>query len=267
MIVRSDTRLKHCQKMGMKKKSKRITKRSNTAASYRKGMDLYLQEKNPDSALKYLIKAAKAGYQKAYGEVGIILNREKNKPEKAEEWFKKAEETDCLFPAAAYEYGMLLHLEKGDWEAGLKYLLQSANQGYELAYGDIGIITYLEKENVDKAEEWFRKAETSNCLLAPAAYYYGLLLFIDRGNWSDSLRYIRKSAEEGFDLAYGQLGSILYLEKLNFDEAEKWFKKAEKAGYLDAPQAHDYGMLLIEERGEIERGRKYLKMAEEDGYF
>jgi len=26
-------------------------------------------------------------------------------------------------------------------------------------------------------------------------------------------------------------------------------------------------MLLIEERGDIERGNRYLKMAEEDGYY
>jgi hypothetical protein len=35
---------------------------------------------------------------------------------------------------------------------------------------------------------------------------------------------------------------------------------------LDAPQAHDYGMLLIIERDEIEKGKIYLKLAEEGGY-
>jgi TPR repeat protein len=228
---------------------------------------LYLEKDDPNTALKYFMKAVKAGYTKAYGEIGIILHREKNEPDKAEEWFIKAERSDSLFPGAAYEYGMLHYLSKNDWETGMKYLLESANQGYELAYGDIGIITYLYKENIGEAEEWFRKAEVADCLLPPAAYYFGLLLFIEKGNWSDSLKYFQKSAEEGFDLAYGQLGTILYLEKLDFDEAERWFEKAEKAGCLDAPQAHDYGMLLIEERGEIERGNKYLKMAEEDGYY
>jgi len=253
----------------MKKKHKRkgITTQSSAVAAYEHGMDLYLQHNDPASALKYLIKAAKSGYTKAYGEIGIILNREKNEPEEAEEWFKKAEKSDSLFPAAAYEYGMLYYLEKDDWETGLKYLLESANQGYELAYGDIGIITYLYKEKIDEAEEWFKKADSSDCLLAPAAYYYGLLLYLDKGKWSESLKYLKKSAEEGFDLAYGQLGTVLYIEKSEIDEAERWFKKAEEAGCLDAPQAYDYGMLLIEERGDIERGNKYLKMAEEDGYY
>jgi len=253
----------------MKKKQKRkgTIKQSSATAAYKRGMDLYLQNNNPTSALKYLLKAAKAGYRKAYGEIGIILNREKNEPDKAEEWFIKAEQTDSLFPAAAYEYGMLYYLEKNDWETGLKYLLQSANQGYELSYGDIGIITYLEKEMIDEAEEWFRKAETSDCLLAPAAYYYGLILSINKGKRAESLKYFQKSAEERFEWAYGQLGTVLYLEKSKIDEAEKWFKEAEKTGCLDAPQAHDYGMLLIEERDDTERGNKYLKLAEEDGYY
>jgi uncharacterized protein len=252
----------------MKKKHKRkgTSKQSSAAAIYKRGMDLYLKKSDPTSALKYLTKAAKLGYTKAYGEIGIILNREKNKPDEAEGWFIKAEQTNSLFPAATYEYGMLHYLEKDDWETGLKYMLRSANQGYELAYGDIGIITYLYKENIDESEEWFRKAEAEDCLFAPASYYFGLLLWMDKAKWTDSFKYFQKSAEEGFEPAYGQFGTMLYLEKLDYDEAEKWFQKAEEAGCLYAPQAHDYGMLLIEERDEVERGEKYLKMAEEDGY-
>ena len=252
----------------MKKKRKRkgTSKQSSAAAAYKRGMDLYLQNDDPTSALKYLMKAAKSGYTKAYGEIGIILNREKNEPDDAEGWFIKAEQSNSLFPAARYEYGMLHYLEKDDWETGLKYLLVSANQGYELAFGDIGSITYTYKENIGEAEEWFKKAEQSDCLLAPAAYDYGLLLWLGKDNWEGSFKYFQKSAEEGFEPAYGQLGTILYLEKLDIDEAERWFEKADAAGCFDAPQAHDYGMLLIEERGNIERGNRYLKMAEEDGY-
>ncbi len=252
--------------MKKKRKRKKVTKQSSPAVVYKKGMDLYLKKNDPTSALNYLFKAAKAGYTKAYGEIGIILHRENNEPAEAEEWFMKAEKSDSLFPAAAYEYGMLHYLSKDDWETGLNYLLDSANQGYELAYGDIGIVIYLYKEKIAEAEEWFRKAEAEDCLFAPAAYYFGLLLWMDKANWTDSFKYFKKSAEEGFEPAYGQYGTVLYLEKLDYDEAEKWFEKAEAAGCLDAPQAHDYGMLLIEERGEIERGKKYIKMAEADGY-
>ena len=38
---------------------------------------------------------------------------------------------------------MLLCREKGDCETRLNFVLDSADQGYELAYGDIGSIAYL----------------------------------------------------------------------------------------------------------------------------
>jgi len=252
--------------MGKKRKKKKRSLATDVKAIYQRGMQLYLEEENYVAGLKYLLRAAKAGYKKAYGEIGIILYREKNEADKAEVWFKKAEKADSLFPVAAYEYGMLFYLEKGEIKTSLKYLLQSAKQGCELAYGQIGIILYLEKNKINEAVEWFNKAETANCLLAPAAYYFGLLLYMEKGERSQSLEYFQKAAREGYDLAYGELGSVLYLEKAEIDEAEKWFKKAEQAGCLHAPHAYDYGMLLIEERGDIERGNRYLDKAAEDGY-
>ena len=92
------------------------------------------------------------------------------------------------------------------------------------------------------------------------------MLYLEKGERSQSLEYFQKAAREGYDLAYGELGSVLYLEKAEIDEAEKWFKKAEDAGCLHAPHAYDYGMLLIKERGDIERGNRYLDKAAEDGY-
>jgi tetratricopeptide (TPR) repeat protein len=252
--------------MGKKRKRKKRGIAIDVKAIYQRGMQLYLEEENYITGLKYLFRAAKAGYKKAYGEIGIILYREKNETDKAEEWFKKAEKSDSLFSEAAYEYGMLFYLEKGDIKTSMKYLLQSAKQGCELAYGQIGIILYLEKNKIDEALEWFQKAEAANCIFAPAAYYFGLLLYLEKGEKSQSLEYFQKAAAEGYDLAYGELGSFLYLEKAEIDEAEKWFKKAEEAGCLNAPHAYDYGMLLIEERGDIERGNRYLDKAAEDGY-
>ena len=252
--------------MGKEQKRKKRSNVADLKAIYNRGMQLYLEEENYDAGLKYLYKAAKAGYKEAYGEIGIILYREKDRADEAEEWFKKAEETESLSPSAAYEYGMLIYFEKGDIESSLNYLFQSAKQGCELAYGDIGTILYLEKNEINEALEWFKKAEQADCLFAPAAYYYGLLLVVEKGEWSQSLKYLQKAAKEGYEMAYGELGSLLYLEKADVDEAEKWFKKAEDAGCLQAPHAYDYGMLLIEERGDIERGNRYLDKAAEDGY-
>lgn len=99
----------------MGKKRKRKKKRSivtNVTAIYKRGMELYLEEDNFVAGLKYLLRAAKAGYKPAYGEIGIILYREKNEAD-------KAEKAEALFPEAAYQYGMLFYFEKGDCKTGL----------------------------------------------------------------------------------------------------------------------------------------------------
>ncbi len=258
--------IKNRFRMGNKRKRKKKSFSVSAKDIYERGMDLYLDKYDYIAALKFLLRAAKAGYKPAYGEIGIILYREKHETDKAEKWFKKAEKMNSLFPSAAYEYGMLFYLEKGDWKTGLEYLFRAADQGCELACGDIGSILYNEQNMIDEAVLWFKKAEEANCLLAPAAYYYALILQLEKNDWEQSLKYFQKAAIEGFDLAFGELASALYLQKGDIDEAERWFKKAEEAGCLFAPNAYEYGMLLIEERGDIDRGEHYLDMAAKDGY-
>jgi TPR repeat protein len=252
----------------MKKKKKSSKRKSTLSAieNYEKGLDLYYENNDVDKALKHLLSAAKLGYKKAYSEIGILFYREKNDPDKAEKWFQKSEKTGVLSPGAAYEYGMLHYLDKDDWETGLSYLFRSAEAGYEFAYGDIGTILFLYKRDLKGAEECFEKAEAADCLLAPPAYYYGLLLDQEKDELDKSIKYFRKSAEDGFDLAYGELGYLLYLFKKEIDEAEEWFEKAEAANCLEAPHAYEYGNLLINERGDTERGNLYIKKAEDDGY-
>jgi len=234
---------------------------------YKKGMSAYLKDNDPDKALKYLFISAYTGYGYAYGEIAIILYREKNEVDNARKWFKKAEASDALFPEAAYEYGMLKHLEDGEWENGLNYLLMAAKEGYAPAYGDIGIIAYLfQDETKEEAFEWFRKAEEADCLYPPAACYYGKLFIFNKDDWKQSIKYLRQAAEGEYAPAYGALGSVYYYWAEDIDEAERWFVKAEESGCLDASDAHTYGMLLIDDRGDIERGNYFLDRSEKEGY-
>jgi hypothetical protein len=46
-----------------------------------------------------------------------------------------------------------------------------------------------------------------------------------------------------------------------------YFKKADETDFLTAPHAHNYGELLIKERNETEKGKRYLDLAEADGYM
>ncbi|MBL0731468.1 MAG: hypothetical protein JJW03_01235 [Desulfosarcina sp.] len=251
--------------MSLKRKYKRTLSRNS--ALYEQAVDLYLNENKPNEALRILLKLAKASYNKAFGEIGVIIYREEHDIEKAEEWFVKAEKVGALLEEATYEYGMLQYIEKDDWETGLSYLFKAAEQGYELAYGDIGIILYLHKSDINEAEGWFEKAEKEECLLAPAAFSYGQLLMLERDDWEKSKKLFKQSAEEGFDPAYAEYASILYLNKIDVDEAEEYFKKAEENNCLPAPHAYNYGELLIKERNEVEKGNKYLDLAEADGYY
>ncbi len=251
--------------MSHQRKPKR-TLSQNNAVLYEQALDLYLNENNQDEALSILFQLAKAGYKKAFGEIGVIIYREKHDVKKAEKWFEKAEKSGALMEAATYEYGMLHYLEKDEWQTGLSYLLKSAEQGYELAYGDIGTILYLYKSDINEAAKWFEKAEKEDALLAPAAFYYGQLLFLERNELEKSKKYFKQSAEEGFEPAYAEYASILYLDKIDVDKAEVYFAKAEEANFLSAPHAHIYGELLIKERNEVERGNRYLDLAEADGY-
>ena len=250
--------------MGNLKKLKK-NKNKKLAGIYEKGLSLYLDFDETDNGLRYLLQAAKGGYKKAYGEVGIIFYIEKNDTEKAEKWFKKAEKTNALFPAAAYEYGMLHYLHKNKWETGLEYLLQAAEQEYCPAYGDIGCILYLYKNDIDNAVKWFTKAEETDCLYPPAAFYYGLLLKLETDDPYKCIKYYRMAADGEYEEAYGELGSAMYFQD-KFDEAEMWFKKAEDADCMSPPNAYTYGMFLIEERDDVEKGNYFLDKAAVGGF-
>ena len=72
--------------MGNKRKRRKGSFSINAKDMYNRGMDLYLDEDDYAAGLKFLLKAAKAGYKPAYGEIGIILYREKHETDKAEKF-------------------------------------------------------------------------------------------------------------------------------------------------------------------------------------
>ena len=94
----------------------------------------------------------------------------------------------------------------------------------------------------------------------------GIKYYFEKGDWETGLRFLFLSADQGYELSYGNIGIILYLEKGEIVEAEKWFKKAEEADALTAPNVYQYGMLLIQEKDETKKGQYYLDKAAEDGY-
>lgn len=234
-------------------------------AIYDYGIFLYLEIHDHETALKYLLEAASKNYGMSYGDIGVILYIEKNDFVNAEKWFKKAENVDCLLPWAAYEYGMLIYHEKEDYKRALNFFYKAANEDYELSYSEIGIILHKEMNDAKTAEMWFKKAEKANYLSAPAAYEYGMLIYFEREDYDEALKYHYKAASDKYELSYGEIGSLLFSYRRDLQNAQKWFEKAEKVDCLFAPSAYDYGMLYLE-LGDDDKALKYLLAAANDNY-
>ena len=80
----------------MSRKFKKTLSRNN--ALYEQAVDLYLNENKPDEALHILLKHSKAGFNKAFGEIGVIIYREKHV------WKKQKKGNKYLDMAEADEY-------------------------------------------------------------------------------------------------------------------------------------------------------------------
>ena len=93
-----------------------------------------------------------------------------------------------------------------------------------------------------------------------------MLHYLEKNDWKTGLSYLFKAAKQECELAYGDIGTILYLYKSDIDGAERWFKKAEKTGYFLAPAAFYYGLLLMIEKNEWEKCKKYFKQSAEEGF-
>jgi predicted Zn-dependent protease len=66
----------------------------------------------------------------AYEEYASILYLDNSDVAKAEEYYKKAEEANCLTAPHAYTYGELLINEKNEIERGNRYMESAEADGY-----------------------------------------------------------------------------------------------------------------------------------------
>ena len=177
---------------------------------------------------------------------------------------KKYKRTFFRNKTARYEQALNLYLNEDKPDEALEIFLKLAKKGYKKAYGEIGVIMYRENHQPDIAEEWFIKAEKAGVLFEEASYEYGMLHYLEKNDWKTGFSYFFKAAEKGYGLAYGDIGVILYLYRSDFDGAESWFQKAEKYESLLAPAAYYYGQLLMSERHEFDKSKKYFKQSAEE---
>jgi hypothetical protein len=82
----------------------------------------------------------------------------------------------------------------------------------------VRLVLFFKKINIyhcqekDTQEHTYRMNKLELIQALKDAHDYGILLWLGKGKWEDSFKYFKKSAEEGFEPAYGQLGTIYYLE-------------------------------------------------------
>ena len=98
---------------------------------------------------------------------------------------------------AVYRRGMDLYLQENNAAAALECLMKAAKTGYKAAFGEIGLILYREQKEPKQAEKWFEKAEKTDSLFPMAAHGYGMLHYLENGNWKKGLGYLFQSAKYG----------------------------------------------------------------------
>lgn len=233
---------------------------------YQKGMSL-LENKSFKKAIKFIRESAELGYAPAQYQLGICYKSEigvkRNDAEMAK-WFGKA--TEQGLASAQHQLGECYNTGKGvveNTQEAHKLFRKSAEQGYTEAMLAMGWVS----RDVKDAEMWFEKVlKVSEDSEIREEAEEGLAeLRSDPKSWS-------KRGEENqknktiINSDNWMANGDRYFEALNYDEAVRCYRKAEKQGIIDAKaklgfcylcglgvsQNNEYGAQLLEEA--IEEG-------------
>ncbi|KAJ8035238.1 Protein sel-1-like 3 [Holothuria leucospilota] len=135
--------------------------------------------------------------------------------------------------------------ERGDYFQWMKFQASKGitdaqiNIARMLFWGQMGV-----NRDIEAAVELYRLNAEQNPLNAVAQYDYGIVLMRGQGTKKDipkALEQLNKSAELGHAPAYTALGWHQLNAVKNYEEAAKYFEKADKMGHRDA--AHNLGFM------------------------
>jgi tetratricopeptide (TPR) repeat protein len=221
-----------------------LLKRHDSAeASYKKAMDILLQQKETDTKL---VEKNRAGILHRLG----IIAQEQRQYQKAEEYYKKALEIKiefnaCYEQAVTYQNLGIVAQKQGQYEQAEEYYKKALdiniefNARYEQAstYGQLSILAH-EQRQYEQAEEYCKKA---------------LEIFIEFNARYDQAK------------IYHQLGYVAD-EQRQYKQAEEYYKKALEifiefnARYDQAKTYHQLGYVADEQR-QYEQAREYYMQA------
>ncbi|QES88257.1 tetratricopeptide repeat protein [Rhizosphaericola mali] len=193
--------------------------------------------------LEYFQQAAATNYPYAFIEIGDYYFYDYDQidqPEKAFEYYKKAEEQGVISDGIGMCYEFGIGVDKNA-EAAFNYYQRAAQEGNITAKYRLGRCLYFGiGTNVDatQAFPWFNEAAQDGNIYA--AYYAGLQLLEGDGVLADTnkgIEWIQASAEANFPEAQYKLGNCYLMGEGVSEDDEKamqWFEKAAENGHEGA---------------------------------
>lgn len=181
--------------------------------------------KNVHEALKYFkLAAAQKTTRDDHYQMGVLYEASGDLIQ-ATQAFKIAADLGCEHAQCEYA---ILRLNQEDREESLKYFQKAAAQGFGIAYRYLGDV---HESDPEKALEYYMKGSKLKCGEAT----YKIADFYFETDTDKSLKYIRKSAKQGYAKGQCDLAGLLETRK-NLEKALKYYKLAAAQGHEEAKQ-------------------------------
>ena len=221
--------------------------------------------KNEEISFNYYMRAAKKGFSVAQCNIGTCYERgfgvEKDL-QKAVYWYELAAQKGFIgaqnYLGRCYEYGYGV---QKSYEKCFEWYKKSADRGNAEGQYVVGWC-YLHGKGINKNEEeaidWWRKSITQEFSFSQYSLGSHYLSSNDPFKQKEGYDLIRKAATNKLPEAQHSIGLQYYcgttLERMNEEEAIKWFKLSAENGYWKSlsqlGKFHHYGCLLNQDRKE-----------------
>ncbi|EFC35541.1 predicted protein [Naegleria gruberi] len=202
---------------------------------------LHLYERDAETAFYWMGKAAENGHTDAQFNLGWLYLKGIGTVKDYSKGFEilsklmPTEDSEVLFNLA-YCYYQGFGTEK-NIDLGLELFLKAAENGHIAAQYNIGMI-YLEKQDYQKAFEWFKQCEVHNdpnSLFQYALFYYNGSHIVEK-DYTKAFELFLRSAEQGHAQAQYNL-ALLYFKGIGIDQdyskAKEWFLKSSENGLVE----------------------------------
>ncbi len=97
------------------------------------------------------------------------------------------------------------------------------------------------QNNPEEAEKWFIKAEKAGTLDAPAACEYGMLQYLEKGDWETGLKYLYLSADQIMNWLMVSWEQCFTLRRTRLKKLKNGIKRQRKQRLLPHPMRMNMG--------------------------